>query len=92
MKCRICGNETSSVLNKYCDECSPEKIEAYEQKLEKRRKYKQGARLQTMEEFDKSEFVYWHDKIYHKGFIQSMPYRLISRIVHAGQVYFAIKK
>ena len=61
-------------------------------KLEKKRKYRQGDVITTIDELINCEFVYWNDKIYHRAFIQSLQLILILRILNNKGFKYAIRK
>lgn len=92
-KCPICKTERS--YKGVCYTCQiTRKLEYqdYLEKLEKKRKYKQGDVVPTIDELLKCEFVYWNDKIYHKAFIQSLQVSLVLRILNKNGFRYAIKK
>lgn len=93
-KCRICKCEVQ-YIHSYCDDCRKNRksdIEKYEQKLKDKRKYYQGEKITSIEEFERQKFVYWHGVIRHREFIRSMQYRTVIQLVLNGGLYKAIKK
>ena len=54
-----------------------------------KRKYKKGERIWTLEELDRQEFVFFQNKVYHKGFWQSWQYRWVLEKLKRGQFFKA---
>ena len=54
-----------------------------------KRKYKKGERIWTLEELDRQEFVFFQNKVYHKGFWQSWQYRWVLENLKRGQFFKA---
>lgn len=56
-----------------------------------KRKYKKGERILTLEELDRQEFVFFQNKVYHKGFWQSWQYRWVLEKLKIGQFFKAYR-
>lgn len=73
-------------------------LAAYREKLErqarneKKRKYRKGDPVNSVNELLDQEFVYWHDKIYARGWFLSWPLRMAYEAVKRGEIYKAIRK
>ena len=92
-KCPICKQEKSHKGVCYnCRLTRKDEYQDYLEKLEKKRKYKQGEVITTIDELIKCEFVYWNDKIYHRAFIQSLQLSLVLRILNRNGFKYAIRK
>ena len=57
-----------------------------------RRKYRKGDPVASVNELLDQEFVYWHDKIYAKGWYLSWPLRMAHKAVEQGEIYKAVRK
>ena len=53
------------------------------------RKYKKGDLITSLDEFAQQEFVWMHDKVYHKGWAQSWRFLEIYRRIHGKDIYKA---
>lgn len=51
-----------------------------------KRKYKPGEIITSLDELSEQEFVYIHEKIYHRGWWASMQFRLVKGQMEAGYV------
>lgn len=99
-KCSIC-HEPQPIFWSYqnkqksfiCDKClqDAEKLKTHFEKLEKKRKYKKGERITSLDELVKQEFVYWNDKITHHGWFKSWQLRMTEDAIKRGIIYKAIK-
>lgn len=92
-KCPIC--KTERAYKGVCYNCQLTRKLEYQdhlEKLEKKRKYRQGEVIATIDELINCEFVYWNDKIYHKAFIQSFQLSLVLRILNKKGFKYAIRK
>lgn len=73
-------------------------VAAYREKLErqakneKKRKYRKGEQVRSVNELLDQEFVYWHDKIYARGWFLSWPLRMAWKAVKQGEIYKAERK
>ena len=73
-------------------------LAAYREKLErqakneKKRKYRKGEQVRSVNELLDQEFVYWHDKIYARGWFLSWPLRMAYKAVKQGEIYKAERK
>lgn len=56
-----------------------------------KRKYKKGEPITSLDELGKQEFVYFFDKITHRGWFQSWQIQLALRYIDRGCLYYAIK-
>lgn len=54
-------------------------------------KYKKGEVLTSLDELMQQEFVYWNDKINHKGWFGSWQLRMTENALKAGRICKAIK-
>ena len=68
--------------------CSCEKIKKYNDYLESRRKYSKGDVITDIAELcrrcDEDKFVYWNNKILHKGFVYSWQLHMIMMSLKQG--------
>lgn len=73
-------------------------IAAYREKLkrtaknESKRKYRVGEPVKSMDELIEQEFVYWHEKIYHRGWFMSWPLNMASKAVRRGEIFKSIHR
>lgn len=56
-----------------------------------KRKYRKGAKITSLDELAKQEFIYFHDKITHAGWFMSWQFRLADRYIQRGILYYAKK-
>lgn len=93
-KCVICHKEKENTYGKFCIECSEDenKLKKYYDNLEKRRKYTKGESIHSLDELLKQEFVYWHDKIYHIGWVKSWQLNFVQNQLNRKTIQKAIKK
>ena len=92
-KCPICKTEKS--YKGVCYNCQITRKDEYKdhlKKLEKKRKYRQGEVIPTIDELIKCEFVYWNGKIYHRAFVQSWQLSWVLRILNRNGFKYAIRK
>lgn len=59
---------------------------------QQRRKYRKGEPVRSMDELVEQEFVYWHDKIYARGWFMAWQMQMALKIIERGEVYLAIRK
>lgn len=59
---------------------------------QQRRKYRKGKPVRSMNELVEQEFVYWHDKIYARGWFMAWQMQMAMKIIERGEVYLAIRK
>ena len=76
-------------LEKYRS-CIPHK--EHEEYLESHRKYKVGNTITSVDELLRCKFVYWHGKIIHIAWIESMTYRTVITILNHHGFRRAIRK
>ena len=55
------------------------------------KKYRKGAKITSLDELAKQEFVYCFDKITHRGWFESWQFRLTQRDIERGCLYYAEK-
>ena len=67
-------------------------IEKHEQKLEKRRKYRQGEAIASIDELLQQEFVCVFGGIKHIEFVKSLQFRTILDLIERKHIWEAIKK
>lgn len=56
-----------------------------------KRKYRKGAKITSLDELAKQEFIYFHDKITHTGWFMPWQFRLADRYIQRGTLYYAEK-
>ena len=56
-----------------------------------KRKYHKGDKIMSLDELVKQEFVYFFDKITHRGWFMSWQLRLSAQYIERGWLYYAIK-
>ena len=56
-----------------------------------KRKYRKGAKITSLDELVKQEFVYFYDKITHIGWAKSWQVRLALGYIERGCIYYAEK-
>ena len=56
-----------------------------------KRKYRKGEQIKSLDELCKQEFIYFFDKITHKGWFQSWQIKLALQYIERGYLYTAIK-
>lgn len=54
-----------------------------------KRKFKKGDKITSFDELAKQEFVYFFDKITHKGWFMSWQFSLAKRYIDRGFLYYA---
>lgn len=100
-KCSVC-HKSKPIYEKWqakqksfiCNDCSLDeyKLSEHFKNLEKERKYKKGEKITSLDELMKQEFVYWNNKITHKGWFMSWMLRMADNAIKNGIIYKAIKK
>jgi len=55
-------------------------------------KYRKGGKITSLDELVKQDFVYWRDKITHKGWFMSWQFRMTCNAINHGVISYAIKK
>ena len=56
-----------------------------------KRQYRRGGHIVSLDELSRQDFVYWHDKIQHRGWFMSWQLRMAYRAVYEWKcVYYAI--
>ena len=72
----------------YCDKC--EKIQKYRLHLRKKQKYKRSdTPITSAEQLMREKWIWFGYKPYHFGFISSMPFRTIMRLIENKSLYVA---
>lgn len=56
-----------------------------------KRKYRKGERITSLDDLSEQEFVYFFDKITHRGWFMSWQYRLAKHYIDRGCLYYAEK-
>ena len=56
------------------------------------RKYEKGAKITSLDELVKQDFVYWNDKIWHHGWYLSCQFRMIYWGMLNGRIHYAIRR
>jgi len=55
-------------------------------------KYRKGEKITSLDELVKQDFVYWNDKITHKGWFMSWQLHMTCNAINHGVIFYAIKK
>lgn len=69
-----------------------EKLNKHNEKLEKRRKYKQGDAITSIDELLQQEWVFVFGKPRHIEFVKSLQFRNILDLIERKNIWKAIKK
>jgi hypothetical protein len=56
-----------------------------------KRKYRKGEKITSLDEMTKQEFIYFFDKITHRGWFMSWQTRLAHQYIKRGWLYYAVK-
>lgn len=56
-----------------------------------KRKYKRGDKIKSFDELVKQDFIYFIDKITHKGWFLNWQVRFTQMYIERGMLYYAIK-
>ena len=56
-----------------------------------KRKYRKGEPITSLDELAKQEFIYFFDKITHRGWFMSWQFSLAERYIKSGWLFYAIK-
>lgn len=54
------------------------------------RKYRKGLQITSLEELAKQDFIYFFDKITHRGWFMSWQFRLAQSYLQRGYLYYAL--
>jgi hypothetical protein len=54
----------------------------------KKKKYSKGEPIKSLDELVSQEFVYWHDKITHKGWFLGWQLKMVLDAIQDGNVIF----
>lgn len=57
-----------------------------------KRKYRKGAKITSLDELAKQEFIYLSDKIFHAGWFSSWQFWLAKMYIDRGWLYYAEKE
>lgn len=57
-----------------------------------KRKYQKGEPITSLDELMEQEFIYWRDKITHRGWFLSWPLRLAHDAMSVGILFRAVSK
>lgn len=57
-----------------------------------KRKYRKGAKITSLDELAKQEFIYYRDKITHAGWFMSWQFRTAEMYIKYGFLYYAVKE
>ena len=56
-----------------------------------KRKYRKGNPITSLDELSKQEFIYFYDKITHRGWFMSWQFRMAKSFIDRGVLYYAEK-
>lgn len=60
-------------------------------KVPPKKKYRKGGHILSLDELARQEFVYWHDKITHRGWFQNWSFRMAAGCIgEKGCIFYAI--
>ena len=54
-----------------------------------KRKYRKGDPITSLDELSKQEFIYFFDKITHRGWFMSWQFRMAKQFIERGCLYYA---
>ena len=54
-----------------------------------KRKYRKGDKIISLDELARQEFIYFFDKITHRGWFMSWQFSLATRYIERGCLYYA---
>lgn len=57
-----------------------------------KRKYRKGARITSLDELAKQEFIYFTNQIVHRGWFMSWQFRLVDMYIKRSLLYYAEKE
>ena len=63
----------------------------HEEKLAKRRKYKKGDKITSLQELLEQTWVIWHGRTTHIEVIKSLQLRIVLADIHYGIIYKAVE-
>lgn len=99
VKCKDCANHKIGWCSVMEDSPDPEltrDCERFERKKKKGktggRKYRKGGKIRSLDELAQQEFVYFHDKIYHKGWFGSWQLMWCEARIKFGELRYAVKE
>ena len=56
-----------------------------------KKKYRKGAKITSLDELVVQEFIYFYDKITHRGWFGSWQFRTVVDFIDRGSLYYAEK-
>ena len=56
-----------------------------------KRKYQKGEPIKSLDELSTQEFIYFYDKITHRGWFRSWQIRSALQYINRGCLYYAVK-
>lgn len=60
-------------------------------KVPPKKKYRKGGHILSLDELNRQDFVYWHDKITHRGWFRSWQFRMAAECIgEKGCIFYAI--
>ena len=59
--------------------------------MARKRKYRKGEQITSLDELSKQEFIYFYDKITHNGWFMSWQFRMAKQFIERGCLYCAEK-
>lgn len=74
------------------DPCPCDKMLKYREHLERKRKFKQGKTIQSMDELLKQDFVMWYGKTKHISVIFNWQTKFVLDLINSGNLHYAIRK
>lgn len=99
VKCKNCANHKIGWCELVEDSPDPEltrNCQHFRSKRKKRKhgelKYRQGGTIRSLDELARQEFVYFHDKIYHKGWFGSWQLMWCETRIKFGELRYAVKE
>lgn len=57
-----------------------------------KRKYRKGARIESLAPLAEQEFIYCHDKILNRGWFQAWQIGYAKRMLERGALFYAVKE
>lgn len=98
-KCKRCGNHENGWCNLIADSPDPDFprncqhfVFRGKQRKHGERKYRQGGTIRSLDELARQEFVYFRDKIYHKGWFGSWQLMWCEARIKFGELRYAVKE
>lgn len=60
--------------------------------MRKKAKYRKGGQIISVGELAKQDFVYFGDKLTHKGWFMSWQFRFLLQMIYSGRIFYAVKQ